>query len=377
MSSVTNPNHLGSPVCEGTISNLLAQDFRDVVPKVAESFEVAKEKELKKRDFSNKVEETVIHAKDDTSASETDSPVGTDESPKGRRSKSKSPSRHQLPEKIKISIFAEPAFSRIRKQFGITSRYLATQLASNWNEVPSPGKGGSNFYFVGDLVLKSMNDREIDFFKKFLPKYLKHVSENRNTLLSIFMGWYGISYRTPYGVHSERYLLMNNVLQSTQVIPTIYDLKGSTLNRDGGVTATVADTTVILYKDNDLDTSKGIQLDYDKYSSFNSSDSLHNQIASDSTFLQKCNIVDYSLILGVRPATSEPSVNDLGVPSVCGKEVYYLGIIDVLQEYTAFKGFETALKGLIADESEISVVAPDKFAARFCEKLKALFKENS
>eukprot|EP00953_Heterococcus_sp_UTEX-ZZ885_P015003 8470-Heterococcus_DN1.PRE.1 len=48
-----------------------------------------------------------------------------------------------------------------------------------------------------------------------------------------------------------------------------------------------------------------------------------------------------------------------------GREVYFMGIIDVLQEYNARKHAETALKSLTKGKSDISCVDPQTYAHRF------------
>lgn len=46
-------------------------------------------------------------------------------------------------------------------------------------------------------------------------------------------------------------------------------------------------------------------------------------------------------------------------------EIYYIGIIDILQEYNAVKRLETTFRGMRYDRERISCVNPKKYAARF------------
>ena len=325
MLEITNRNHLGDPVNVGSVSFLIATDFRAIVPEIAKISESdMNDKDFSRRDYSAKVNKVCTH-KEDTRPITPPSPVTNEESPKAKRSKSKSPGpRYSLPEKIKISVFADPVFSRIRKHFDITPKYLTDQLSLDWSEVSSPGKGGSTFFFMGDLVLKSMNDREVSFLKTILPKYQKYIMNHKCSLLPVFLGWYGVSYRTSHGVHMERLLLMRNILQSPETIPTIYDLKGSTVNRDGGSTTVVSGKSVTLYKDNDFKKGRTISLDLSEHKQFQSISAFHKQIANDAAFLQSCNIVDYSLLLGIRsPSDSVTHCTDTGIPSVDASEVCF------------------------------------------------------
>merc|ERR1712146_794958 len=56
------------------------------------------------------------------------------------------------------------------------------------------------------------------------------------------------------------------------------------------------------------------------------------------------------------------SSNALNVPQ---KEVYYFGIIDILQPYNLRKRVEHALKSVIEGEEAMSCVDPDTYASRF------------
>lgn len=52
-------------------------------------------------------------------------------------------------------------------------------------------------------------------------------------------------------------------------------------------------------------------------------------------------------------------------------EIYYLGIIDILQQYDARKMTETVLKGMVLPVAGISAVSPAYYAKRFVEFVKA------
>ena len=48
-----------------------------------------------------------------------------------------------------------------------------------------------------------------------------------------------------------------------------------------------------------------------------------------------------------------------------GENVYFLGIIDILQQYNTKKAAENFFKGFKYDRNEISAVHPKKYAERF------------
>ncbi|KAG5466641.1 hypothetical protein LSCM1_00810 [Leishmania martiniquensis] len=61
-----------------------------------------------------------------------------------------------------------------------------------------------------------------------------------------------------------------------------------------------------------------------------------------------------------------------GDDTTAREEVYYLGIIDVLQTYNSAKKLECFAKGLVNDRSAISVIAPDKYAERLYKVLERI-----
>merc|ERR1712039_286936 len=120
---------------------------------------------------------------------------------------------------------------------------------------------------------------------------------------------------------------------------------------------------------------------------------LLEQFHRDTDFLWERNRIDYSLLLGVATvdAVQEkpnknakkqwPTPERQGVKSIGGEnEVFFMGIIDVLQEYTMKKMAENAVKGLkfevdqmtkhnsgIANrDNAVSAVNASHYAMRFC-----------
>jgi len=61
---------------------------------------------------------------------------------------------------------------------------------------------------------------------------------------------------------------------------------------------------------------------------------------------------------------------DGGIIDPTTHEIYFMGIIDILQPYNLRKRIETGLKGLRYDKEGISAVAPDLYARRFVDFMK-------
>ena len=53
-----------------------------------------------------------------------------------------------------------------------------------------------------------------------------------------------------------------------------------------------------------------------------------------------------------------------------GDEIYFVGIIDILQQYNLSKRAENFFKGFSADRNQISAVDAKKYAARFVKFMK-------
>jgi hypothetical protein len=75
---------------------------------------------------------------------------------------------------------------------------------------------------------------------------------------------------------------------------------------------------------------------------------LLSTLARDSKFLETQGVMDYSLLLGIThqaPLVSrDVQTSDGGWPAASGQEVYYMGIIDYLVKFTAFKLLESTFK---------------------------------
>ena len=272
------------------------------------------------------------------------------------------------PKSIKIRVHCATLFARISavfdKSLGDVVGAIQTSLNDSsvvCSELASPGKGGSKFFFVGGLALKSLTESEGASLKALLPAYLTHVTTYPDTLLPKFFAWVTLTYRINGAKVTERFVVMDSVCISPRVIPTVYDIKGSTFLRDGGSvlqSASLPGTEIKCLKDNEL---KGRVLDLSE------APSIIATAAADTAFLEGCKIVDYSLLCGVRDSVEGEVLAgcDSGRVSTNGSEVYYIGIVDILQGYTASKVLETCLKGVVVKEDEISVIPPTKYASRF------------
>ncbi|KEG09309.1 putative phosphatidylinositol-4-phosphate 5-kinase-like [Trypanosoma grayi] len=74
--------------------------------------------------------------------------------------------------------------------------------------------------------------------------------------------------------------------------------------------------------------------------------------------------MDNSCIYGCDGGLLSLPIYAAGDDTTAREDVYYLGIVDVLQEYTPTKRLENFAKGLWSNRQQISVVPPKEFAER-------------
>jgi len=209
--------------------------------------------------------------------------------------------------------YAPLVFQRIRSGFGIQhDDYLRSigpeQLLGNLvlgnlaslSELSSEGKSGAFFYYTADgsYMIKTVEPKEQHLLKRMLKRYYDHLMQQPETLIVRFLGLHCLRVRKTLkgGRHSTRklyFVVMANMFNMPFEIHRRYDLKGSWIGR---VTpcSNVHDPTVAL-KDLDFTkASEAIRIGPERKAV------LLAQIERDCAFLKESNIIDYSLLLGIR-----------------------------------------------------------------------------
>jgi len=232
------------------------------------------------------------------------------------------------------------------------------------------------------FILKTITDDEAKLLLSILGSLLDYFIHNRDTLLSRFYGLHGV--RLPGGGIAH-VVVMANVFETFHRIHEYYDLKGSWVDREMGIEHDKHRSRLGL----DLDLKRKLNLEPDLRYTFLS------QVEKDSKFLCGLGIMDYSMLLGfhfcgidleanvsAHPHESEiqevPSIQwNKGIPSADGREIYYLGIIDILQLYTIRKKVEMFFKSCILnkDKNGISAVPPNEYSERFIRAIHNLIQE--
>jgi len=337
---------------------------------------------------------------------------------------------------------------RRRQQRNIrTLPYISFQSNSK-----GAARAGTFFFFTADgaFMIKTVKSEEARAFLNMLPEYHKFMSEDvngRNSLLTRICGMYSVRFssssseeemnsdvetmgdRWDGGLfscsHDERassiaknervYLVMHSIFpaEASSFVTERFDLKGSTVGREcsleerrtRGANAVLKDLDLMQEVKKEIREANPSGHDRKRSSRYGicvgrrRKQALLSQLARDVDLLCRCNVLDYSLLVGV--ADMEKSIktkessrrrilplqwmdfplpyNGAGRTKVDGgalssirgtrkgKDVmYYLGVIDFLQPWTVKKRFERDLKGIAGyDKMGISCVAPVDYAARF------------
>ncbi|KOO25000.1 phosphatidylinositol-4-phosphate 5-kinase [Chrysochromulina tobinii] len=314
---------------------------------------------------------------------------------------------------VNFKDYAPLAFRRVRQLFGISDSVYMLSLGpeqilgelllgtiGSLSELFSEGKSGSFFYFSNDgrYLIKTIPHRELRSLIHILPQYVVHVESQPHTLLPRFMGAHRLM--LPHG-HSKRvrkvhFIVMTNVFNTSRAIHHRYDLKGSTQGRTTG--------EKVLKKHPDM-------------------------VRSDLNFLRAVYTMDYSMLIGVGiemvscvaagglsaspvlpPVSDSPfKIRRTGGQTIAGKQgppwtdfddgameallemapdagvvdgrfvpepaIYFIGIIDILTDWTCAKASENWFKTLQHPHtpSVHSCVPPRRYADRFERAMRKWF----
>ncbi|KAM3141426.1 hypothetical protein pb186bvf_006544 [Paramecium bursaria] len=265
--------------------------------------------------------------------------------------------------------YAPQVFDRIRKLFNISqTSYLRSvgpeNLLGNFiigklyslSELSSSGKSGSFFYFTEDskYMIKTISKNEFQLLRQILPKYYTHMCNNPLTLLSKIYGLHQIKMYKSKKKQKKLYLIvMQNLFETSLTIDVRYDLKGSTYDRQTRKKGKLIDKTVALKDLDFIDDNQKLNLGQQQ------KQLLLDQIMRDSHFLEQCNIIDYSLLIGVHERRSTKNIEQ-GLLSQNQQEIYFIGIIDILTEFNAYKKIENKFKSTFVD-SNVSCIPPNAY----------------
>eukprot|EP00956_Cyclotella_meneghiniana_P001792 scaffold1955_cov68-Cyclotella_meneghiniana.AAC.4 len=296
-------------------------------------------------------------------------------------------------------------------------------------------RAGTFFFFTADgaFMIKTVKKEEAKAFLDMLPEYHRFMSDRRNgrnSLLTRIFGMYSVQileddnhsnwngglyscnkHENKQSDYTERvFLVMNSVFpaKASSFVTERFDLKGSTVGRECSIEEQKIKGANAVLKDLNLKREVDGERNKQHYAcgihvGKKKKNALMTQLKKDVDLLERCSVLDYSLLVGVAemdlietftnkkqciPNTihrvlhwmdsplpyhgaSMPKIDGGHLSCLLGTRrgkhvIYYLGIIDFLQPWTMKKMIERDLKGLAGyDIKGISCVAPSDYAARF------------
>jgi 1-phosphatidylinositol-4-phosphate 5-kinase len=291
--------------------------------------------------------------------------------------------------------YAPDIFKSLRQGEGITDEYYLKVLSQPANERLSEGASGAFMFFCGggEFIVKTIRDREARVLHASLKEYVQHLRANKESFLCRFIGSYSLE------VYSQTFyfVVMANCFDPKAKINERYDIKGSWVGRSADPSKNKKRSTCrhcntyfvpakkekcsvivgcheanIVLKDNDLRTKIHMVA--------SESAAVVDMIKKDSVLLGRLGVMDYSLLIGVKKRkfpvvvdeseTVVPGANrqsTFRASSVTGPALYYLGIVDFLQDWTFAKQVERMFKIYFTrkDPDGLSVMEPIAYMERF------------
>ena len=210
---------------------------------------------------------------------------------------------HALPD-FDIEAYGLDTFCALLNIYGIDSETLRRHICQGeLKEIVNPSSSGSLLYITSDstYLVKTARDYDAKFIQqKFLQAYYEYVSQTPGTFLAKLFGVYGyipyISQHMGITVDSFalRFAIFSNVIPTNIDIHEKYDLKGSSYKRDANFNERIKSSAT--WKDNDFRDLNPQGLKIPKHIYHHLKDILTRDVA----FLEKLNIMDYSLLLSRR-----------------------------------------------------------------------------
>ncbi|KAK0104208.1 1-phosphatidylinositol-3-phosphate 5-kinase [Cadophora gregata f. sp. sojae] len=234
--------------------------------------------------------------------------------------------------KMQCKIFFAEQFDAVRRKCGVSDRIVESlSRCLKWDS--KGGKTKSVFLKTLDdrLVLKSLSPIETAAFLKFAPAYFNIMAEalfhDLPTVIAKMLGFYQIIIKNPVTGTEIKWdvLVMENLFYDRS--PTrIFDLKGSMRNRK--IQSTGEQNEVLL--DENM-----VEFIYESplFAREHSKKLLRAAIFNDTLFLQRNDVMDYSLMVAVDEVCTSFVRCSSANTSKARKELV-VGIIDVVRTYT-------------------------------------------
>ncbi|XP_067340264.1 phosphatidylinositol 4-phosphate 5-kinase-like protein 1 isoform X1 [Channa argus] len=189
--------------------------------------------------------------------------------------------------------FAGPVFARLRGSLGMTEQEYQQSLCSEqcYLQFISNSKSKADFFLTHDkrFFLKTQNKREIKFLLANLKIYMEHLGKHPHSLLVKFLGVHRLNIPPKL---KKYFIVMQSVFYPDDRISARYDIKGCEVSR-WTEPAPEGSQIIVVFKDLNFE---GQYITLERQRPW-----LLRQMEIDTSFLQRLNVLDYSLLLAHQP----------------------------------------------------------------------------
>ncbi|XP_045221445.1 phosphatidylinositol 5-phosphate 4-kinase type-2 gamma isoform X3 [Macaca fascicularis] len=292
--------------------------------------------------------------------------------------------RENLPSHFKFKEYCPQVFRNLRDRFGIDDQDYLVSLTRN---PPSESEGSDGRFLISydrTLVIKEVSSEDIADMHSNLSNYHQYIVKcHGNTLLPQFLGMYRVSVD-----NEDSYMLvMRNMFSHRLPVHRKYDLKGSLVSRE----ASDKEKFLVQLKIMDYSLLLGIH-DIIR----GSEPEEEGPVREDESEVDgDCSLTGPPALVGsygtspegiggyihshrpLGPGEFESFIDVYAIRSAEGapqKEVYFMGLIDILTQYDAKKKAAHAAKTVKHGAgAEISTVHPEQYAKRFLDFITNIF----
>ncbi|XP_014853891.1 PREDICTED: phosphatidylinositol 4-phosphate 5-kinase-like protein 1 [Poecilia mexicana] len=214
----------------------------------------------------------------------------------------------QVHKDFSLETFGGPVFAALRASLGITEDEYLQSLCSEscYLQFISNSKSKADFFLTNDkrFFLKTQNKREIKFLLSNLKIYVEHLRKFPHSLLVKFLGVHRI--RIPPG-RKKYFIVMQSVFYPDERINARYDIKGCQVSRWTDP-APEGSQIIVVLKDLNFE---GQFITLERQRSW-----LVQQVEIDTGFLERLNVLDYSLLLAHQPLHHDERNQNLSFASL-------------------------------------------------------------
>jgi len=196
---------------------------------------------------------------------------------------------------FKFKDYSPHIFKQLRCMFKVDPGKYMTDICGDFHmlEFMSNSKSGSFFFFTHNTryMVKTITKSESKLLRKILQDYYSYICKHPHSLLTKFFGMHRVK---PHKRKAIYFVVTGSVFWTDLELDKIYDLKGSMHGRK-------ASRKDFVKKDQDfLNDGEFLKIGKDK------AKLLKEQVRSDTDFLRKLHIMDYSLLVGIHYRRPSP-----------------------------------------------------------------------